>query len=246
MRPVDRYRAWALRGPFLLHHAGGVLKIGRPPSSTLLAFDSRQPLLVRVRHLAGKRADELLALLGDEDHAVMIMVADDLAEFFGCVHARRVASLVDRYGPAIANDLQQVYGLDLGALFRGEVVPDELADRLDGLPRHSRLSEALAQDDELVDMTPSSVNESGGPEVRFTEWTPEAERLAKLIDVMGAVLSAMGAMAGSRVNFPPEPRPVGAAARAKARQEHDAYMEIVSDVAEAQARWLAEHPDTHT
>jgi hypothetical protein len=170
------------------------------------------------------------------------MVLIDLSEYFGCSRARRLIALIDRYGSAIASDLTQLYGIDSLAVFRGDMVPDELMDRIDGFPRHSRLSEALAQDDDIAEL-PDDVP-SRAPEVRFTEWTPEAERLATIADRLGDILSAIGSIAGAKVNIPPMPRPAGATSRLQERQELGHYDEIIADVEAAHARWLAQQETT--
>jgi len=245
MRPVARYRAWALRGPFVLHHAGGKVKVRWPSADTLLGYNPDASRAARAQALGGRSTEELLAVVGDQDFAVLDLILKDLAQYFGCTRAHRLLSLLDRYGDVIAQDLAALYQLDVLDVFRGGVVPDELMHKIDGLPRYSRLSEALAQDDELARHSqPADDSATAAPEVRFTEWTPEAERLAVVADRLGAILSAIAAMAGTKYSVPPEPRPVGALSRLRESEEDDSYRDIVAAVEEAQERWAAAQTQT--
>lgn len=245
MRAVDRYRAWALRGPFLLHHDNGTLQVDWPSPDTLLAHDPSSHRSVRIVRLAGDTADQLVGLVSSDDTAVLDLIVDDLAAYFGCTRARHLSGLIDRYCDPIADDLHQVYGLDLGDLFRGVMLPDEVMARIDGLPRHSRLSEALAQDDELAALSDDG-EQSGtrAPEVRLTEWTPEAEGIATVADRLGDILAAISAFGGGHINVPLQPRPTSAHARLRERKEHLEYEELNADVEAAQARWRELNPTT--
>lgn len=238
MRAVARYRAWALRGPFLLHHDHGVVEVSWPPADTLLSYDDRESQLFRLARLAGDSAPDLLQVIGVEDFVVFDLILDDLAEYFGCSRARRAVSLMDRYGDSIASDFWQVYQVDMLGVFRGDLLPDEVVDRIEGLPRYSRLSEALAQDDELAANTPDSDDDDDpAPQhPRFTEWTPEAERLASVIDRLGDIISAIASLAGSQTSIPLQPRPVGAAKRLRDEQSDTDYEDLLHDVAVAHAR----------
>jgi hypothetical protein len=238
MRPVERYRAWAVRAPFVLDHDGGALEVEWPDADTLLAYDPQAPLLSRMALLAGESATALYTLLAREDILVMRYVVDDLAEHFGCTQARRIVALLDRYYGPLASDLHDVYGLDAGAVFRGDCLPDELAARIEGLARHSRFAEAMAQDDDLA-RTPRATGDSSAPSVRHTEWTPETERLTKIIERLGELIVTISAIAGGKANVPPEPRPISATDRLQAQAEHDEYLELLADVEAAQARFEA-------
>jgi hypothetical protein len=244
MRPVERYRAWAVRVPFVLEvDTDSSLEIAWPDADTLLAYDPQAPLMSRLVLLAGEAATDLFALLAHEDILVMRFIVDDLAEYFGCTQARRVVALLDRYYDAIASDLHDIYSLDVGAVFRGECVPDELAARIEGLARHSRFSEAMTQDEDLA-RVPRAPGDAAAPAVRHTEWTPETERLTKIIERLGELIVTISSIAGGRANIRPEPRPVSAASRLQAQREHDEYLELLDDFEQAQARWKAAQSTT--
>lgn len=240
MRSIARYRAWALREPFVLQLEDGSITISRPNSDRLFLYAATAGLKGRIRVLAGAQAAELLAVLGPENVDVARAVLDDMAACFGCSEITRLASIVDRYGDAIAADLLAEYQLDLLDVFRGDLLPDEVLTKIDQLPRHSRFAEAIAQDDELAEaMGDAPVGSAAS--VKFTEWTPEVERLTVIANSIGALFQAVASFAGSRAQLPQLGGPVGASERFKERQLELEFNEVVNDVVEAQKRWESQN-----
>lgn len=101
--------------------------------------------------------------------------------------------------------------------FTGSMTPRELLVLIDRLPRTSALADVMAQDDELAEgvvVEPSS----GAHRVSLTEFPPEVEALAAVVDRLGEVVAAVVASAGGKARrVRPWPRPVTAADRARAR-----------------------------
>lgn len=228
----------------MLLDEGREIRIRWPAADVLLNHNSADPALDRIVHLAGGKATDLVEVLLVEDPMVTDLVAADLEEFFGCTQAHRIVSLLDRYEVPISNDLAETFRIDLDDLHRGRIVPDLLMARIDGLPRHSRLSEALAQDDELaaqlIDPDEDADAAQSASAVRHTEFTPEVEALSIVVDRLGALISVIGAVVGSNINLPPAPRPSGAAARLRAQREDEQYDDLLADVDKAQERWSAQ------
>lgn len=248
MQPVDRQRAWALRGPFVLVlDDGRKVKIRWPAADVLLDHDSSGRPLERVARLAGSKASDLVELLLSEDPIVIDLMATDLECYFGCTQSHRLVSLLNRYDVPISNELAEMFGIDILDLHRGKLVPDQVMDRIDGFARHSRLSEALAQDDALAAQLrrdDDNETEPSAPSVRHTEWTPEVEHLALIVDRLGGILGLIASIGGTSINLPPAPRPVGAAARLRADREQAAYEDVFDDVAAAHEQWRASNPTT--
>lgn len=94
---------------------------------------------------------------------------------------------------------------------------------IDHLPRTSAYAQALAQDDELAE-----ADESAGPRViSLTEWSPEVEALAVVVDRLADVANCIIGTAGGRPSrVAPYPRPVTAFDRARARRRREAAIEL--------------------
>jgi len=96
---------------------------------------------------------------------------------------------------------------------------------IDHLPRTSAFAAAVAQDDELAAEVGDLPKASHIPPL--TEWTPEVEALAAVVDRLAEVANAVVAGAGgkpSRVR--PWPRPVTAFDRARAKRIREAAAEL--------------------
>lgn len=101
-----------------------------------------------------------------------------------------------------------------------------LLNLIDHLPRTSAFSHAQSQDDELAEQAPESDAEPGVP---LTEWSPEVEALAvvvdRLADVANAVIASQG---GKPTRVQPYPRPVTAFDRVRAKRRDKAYVDLKS------------------
>jgi hypothetical protein len=88
-------------------------------------------------------------------------------------------------------------------VFRGEMTPDEAWELLMALPRDSPLMAAVAADPELA----SDGGEPGLPS--WTEFGPEVQALAQVHDLLGSLVSMVGAAFGAKPapRVPPYPRP---------------------------------------
>jgi hypothetical protein len=97
---------------------------------------------------------------------------------------------------------------------------DACWDLLMHLPRDSALMAALAADPEFAsEATP-------GPPP-WTEFGPEVQALAELNDRVGALVSLVASIGGTKVKIPPYPRPTGPLERVRAvekRQRHKALL----------------------
>lgn len=106
-----------------------------------------------------------------------------------------------------------------------------LCNVVDHLPRHSAYGEAVAQDDELAaqrDETASGV--SFAPPL--TEWSPQVELLAELVDVVSLIRSEVWALAGQKTTpkFRPMPRPQVAADRVESLQQQRRRQALVTQL----------------
>ncbi|HEY9409405.1 MAG TPA: hypothetical protein VIP77_07465 [Jiangellaceae bacterium] len=100
---------------------------------------------------------------------------------------------------------------------------------IDHLPRTSAFAAAVAQDDELAAEVGDPPKASHIPPI--TEWTPEAEALAAVVDRLAEVANAVVAAAGgkpSRVR--PWPRPVTAFDRARAKRIRAVTDDLVAQL----------------
>jgi hypothetical protein len=117
-------------------------------------------------------------------------------------------------------DLRRYYGCSLGALFSGEISPDEVWDLVLHLPRESATTAALYAD-------PATVLSDEPSEPQLTEYPPVVEAIAALYDVNVAILAHLSAFTSKKpVRLAPYRRPgearrkaVRAAKRDQARQE---------------------------
>jgi hypothetical protein len=101
-----------------------------------------------------------------------------------------------------------------------------LLNLIDHLPRNSAYIEAVADDDELAERLADEQQESTGP--RMSDWSPEREALADVVDMLGSVIQAVIAAAGVR---PPtvsrSERPQTAFDRARKRRRDRRHLELV-------------------
>lgn len=112
-------------------------------------------------------------------------------------------------------------------VWRGTLSPRTLLNLIDHLPRNSHFAEATAQDDELAEGLLDRP-EGGRPAAPpMTEFSPEAEVLAAVVDRLGELIRTYAAANGG--NPPPLklwPRPVTAADRAHARARKAAMDDL--------------------
>lgn len=91
--------------------------------------------------------------------------------------------------------------------------------------------EAQADDDELAEVVLETVTEQPEPRRRLSEWSPEVEALAAVVDrlseVVGVLVVANG---GKNPRIKPFLRPVVAADRIrsrKAREQHEHVLSLI-------------------
>lgn len=134
----------------------------------------------------------------------------------------RLADLVDRYGEAIAADLA-VRGWDVVDLFEQGRFAFTLSI-IDNLPRTSAYAQAVAQDDELASTMAEPLTARTVP---MTEWSPEVEALAVVVDRLAEVTNTLIATAGGKPKqIRPYPRPVTAFDRTRAQRRREAAAEL--------------------
>lgn len=135
--------------------------------------------------------------------------------------------LLDRYGGEIRADLRRYYGVDLLDVFRdGGMTPDACYDLIAHLPRESAFHSALAGDDEAAELFPPPA-EPGPPSL--AEFPPVVEALAKVHDLLAALVSVQVARGGGQPpKIAPYPRPVTAAERAAKRARLARHRAIVA------------------
>ena len=97
---------------------------------------------------------------------------------------------------------------------------------IDHLPRTSAFSHAVAQDEELA--TALAGEPSGRREVPFTEWSPETEALAAVVNRLSEVVNAIIATipGGKPRPVKPYPHPISAADKVRARRRREAALEL--------------------
>lgn len=99
-------------------------------------------------------------------------------------------------------------------VWRDEVSPRKVLNLIDRLPRSSEFQNAVAQDDELAVHAVGS--SSAAPEIPLTEWTPETEALAAVVDRLAEVINAVvQSQGGKPIAIKPYPRPQTASDRAR-------------------------------
>lgn len=110
------------------------------------------------------------------------------------------------------SDLRRYHGVSLGQMFAGEITPDEIWDYITHLPRTSATTSAFYAD-------PETVLSDELPEIRLTEFSPEAEMGADIHDVLIAILAHLSAFTSKKpVRLKPHRRP-GEARRAQLKAE---------------------------
>jgi hypothetical protein len=95
---------------------------------------------------------------------------------------------------------------------------------IDHLPRTSSLAAAIADDDEMADAEVRSApaTPAHAAPVPMTEFSPEVEALAALMDRLGELINTEIALKGGKPSsVKPYPRPVTAFDRARARLSAD-------------------------
>ncbi len=111
--------------------------------------------------------------------------------------------------------------MDLLDLWRDRITPRAVLNLIDRLPRTSEFRHELAQDDELA--VKRDGESSARPEIPLTEWSPEMEALAAVVDRLAEVISAVVQSQGGKApQIRPYPRPVTAADRAHAQARREA------------------------
>ncbi|ABS03197.1 hypothetical protein [Kineococcus radiotolerans] len=108
----------------------------------------------------------------------------------------------------------------------------DLLDLIDGLPRHSLYMEAVAGDEDLarewLELELAGEVEEAKPTIRISEWSPEREAEAQIIDALNRVyVATVGVATGKPPKVEPALRPV--TALQELRREAD--MKVVFDFA---------------
>lgn len=98
---------------------------------------------------------------------------------------------------------------------------------VDHLPRTSAYSQAVSQDDELAEDVADHA--SARRQVALTEWSPEVEALAVVVDRLADVANTIIGVAGGHPSRVPRyPRPVTAFDRVRARRLREAAKDLES------------------
>ena len=96
---------------------------------------------------------------------------------------------------------------------------------IDHLPRTSAFAAAVAQDDELAETVEPPKASHTPP---LTEWTPEVQALAAVVDRLAEVANAVFASGGGKPSRArPYPRPVTAFDRVRAKRSREAADDMV-------------------
>lgn len=103
---------------------------------------------------------------------------------------------------------------------------------VDRLPRTSQFRHEYSQDDEVAEAW-AEVDEDDRPvpDIPLTEWSPEAERLSDIVDLLGehiAVLVAVNSKDGKVKSPPAARRPKTALDRVAASAEDRSYEELMA------------------
>lgn len=124
---------------------------------------------------------------------------------------------LERYGDALEADFQQVYGLNLGKLWRSRQ-HSRMLRLIHQLPQASRFNAEVANDPEHVQ---AIVEATEGQQTAYhppmSEWHIENEQLATVADLLQNVIQAIVASNGAK---PPKMKPM-----ARPRSEFDAARE---------------------
>lgn len=99
-----------------------------------------------------------------------------------------------------------------------------LLDIIDQLPRHSRLSEAQSNDDELAEHIIKSEMELPKSKVRLSEFDGVREEIMLAVDRLGQLIN----IEAQKVLYKPRPRPVTAIERARERKRYENHNIVIS------------------
>jgi hypothetical protein len=107
----------------------------------------------------------------------------------------------------------------------------KLLNVIDHLPRHSALTEAIADDEALAAVLLESPPAKTGARRRMSEYTAEVETLSAAVDRLGELIQVVAATRGAKARrIPPAPRPVTAMDRLRARRRIDKHYAVVARV----------------
>lgn len=165
-------------------------------------------LVVNAEDLAGAdfswwRAEHMLRLY--RRHHGLCDTPDQDARLFHMLDQKE-------YAEAIEADLHEVYGLDLGELWRARRWR-KLLGLVDRLRRHSHFSEVVSMDEKLAKVlldaeAAEKKTNLATPTRRMSEFTVEAELLSVVADRLAEVLQVQVAQKGGRARAAkPQPRP---------------------------------------
>lgn len=131
-----------------------------------------------------------------------------------------------------------MYALDLVDFFRGRYTWRKLLTLLDHLPASSAYAEAMADDEERAEWLASLPQDSTARAPRLSQWTPEVDLLAAILDRLGDVIRATIASGGGKPgDSPPYPRPTTAIDRARRTARYRRHLDLVEEVRQAQDRY---------
>lgn len=112
----------------------------------------------------------------------------------------------------------------------------KLLNLIDGLPRNSAFVEAVANDEQAAQQLLQQQPEASAPGVRLSEWSPEREILADVVDRLGNVIQAVIAAAGTKPQrMAPAARPVTAVMRLRKQRRVEQHQRLVARVLPSRA-----------
>lgn len=131
-----------------------------------------------------------------------------------------------------------MFGLDLVDFFRGRYTWRKLLSLLDHLPASSAYVEAMADDEERAEWLASLPEDSTARAPRLSQWTPEVDLLAAILDRLGDVVRVTVASSGGKPGETPRyPRPATAIDRARRTARYRRHLDLVEEVHQAQDRY---------
>lgn len=137
---------------------------------------------------------------------------------------RRLFQLLDQddYRDSIEADLQEIYGVDLGELWRARRWR-KLLGMIERLRRSTHFGEATAADEKLAEIVLRKERDSKDGELpalrRMSEFTVEAELLSVVADRLAELVQVSVAKRGGRARaVKPMPRPATAVEKLRNRQ----------------------------